>query len=214
MGCDIHFYVEERRNGVWVSADVWSPCEYEKGRMTLKNELYGDRNYNLFAILANVRNGYGFAGVPTGSGFVPIAEPKGLPDDVSPEVKAESDRWNGDGHSHTWLTVREILDYDWNQKTMLSGVVDAENWRRWKAYGKPTEYSGGCWGKDIRNVSESEMEGLVESLKGSPELENLRTTVHWARYYHECMGSFATAVFRALHKCAPEDVRFVFWFDN
>ena len=47
----------------------------------------------LFAILAGVRNGYGFAGCDTGDGFRPIAPPRGLPGDVSPEVAEEARRW-------------------------------------------------------------------------------------------------------------------------
>ena len=46
-------------------------------------EPYGDRNYNLFAILANVRNGTAFAGCKTGEGFNPISNPKGVPSDAS-----------------------------------------------------------------------------------------------------------------------------------
>lgn len=45
------------------------------------------RNYNLFSILANVRNGVGFAGCKTGEGFEPIAMPRGFPADASPAVK-------------------------------------------------------------------------------------------------------------------------------
>src|SRR5262249_46209472 len=131
MGCDIHFYVEKQVNGAWYSADKWAPNEDagDEGEPILalayKNRFYSDRNYNLFGILANVRNGSGFAGCDTGDGFVPISEPRGIPDDVSKEVKAEADRWDGDGHSHSWLTVTELMAYDWTQTTKLRGYVSA-----------------------------------------------------------------------------------------
>ena len=35
--------------------------------------------------------------------------PRGLPEDLSPKVAAEAGRWDGDGHSHSWLMVDEIL---------------------------------------------------------------------------------------------------------
>jgi hypothetical protein len=45
------------------------------------------RNYNLFSILADVRNGVGFAGCKAGEGFEPISMPRGFPVDASPSVK-------------------------------------------------------------------------------------------------------------------------------
>lgn len=56
---------------------------------TKSDHPYAGRNYNLFAILADVHNGYGFAGCDTGDPFVPIAPPRGLPDDVTQEVLKE-----------------------------------------------------------------------------------------------------------------------------
>ena len=43
---------------------------------------YIPRNYLLFSVLADVRNGTGFAGVITYKPVVPISEPRGLPDDL------------------------------------------------------------------------------------------------------------------------------------
>ena len=40
-----------------------------------------ERHYQLFAVLADVRNGTGFAGVKTGERVTPIAEPRGYPED-------------------------------------------------------------------------------------------------------------------------------------
>ncbi len=118
MGCDIHFYVERKVDNVWCSADRWepNPDADEEGQpsltITYSERFYSDRNYDLFSILADVRNGSGFAGCDTGDGFVPIDEPRGLPADVSEEVLADSISWNGDGHSHSWFTVAELFEYD------------------------------------------------------------------------------------------------------
>ena len=43
----------------------------------------------------------------------PIAEPRGLPDDCDPRVRACSNYWGADGHSHSWLTLSELTAYDW-----------------------------------------------------------------------------------------------------
>lgn len=144
MGCDIHHYIEIRK-------DKWEVYEWEYlCRACGKNgqpEKYSDgtyvidyekmwnhpleigRNYSLFGILANVRNGYGFAGISTGTGFSPISMPSGLPKDVSLEVKRESDNWGVDGHSHSYLTLQDLIDYDWNQITIRSGVVNSKEYK-------------------------------------------------------------------------------------
>lgn len=146
MGCDIHLFVEKRRHGEWEAINGLNPDlvlneEYRLryiGRgdyhaaesLSLRMEsraaaelwvldwLYPHRNYDVFAILAGVRNGRGFAGIKTGDGFIPIAEPKGLPKDMSALVQRESERWGLDGHSHSHLTLKELQDYDWDQETV------------------------------------------------------------------------------------------------
>ena len=62
---------------------------------------YGGRNYRLFGALAGVRN-YNMEII---SDFA-----KGLPVDVSTEVCGFSDEWEDDGHSHSYLTVKELID--------------------------------------------------------------------------------------------------------
>lgn len=93
MGCDIHTSVEECVDGTWILVD--------RG-----DEIFGNRNYGVFGFLADVRN-YSM------SPF--IAEPRGLPDDVSFRLRAEHDDWGFDAHSASWLTAAELLAYDYDQ---------------------------------------------------------------------------------------------------
>lgn len=102
MGCDVHMFIEKRAaaGSPWEAATVrmkcdWCPepgsdhekrvgeekCYFCKGTKVLKT--YDHRNYDAFAVLANVRNGTGFAGVVTGDVFVPLSEPRDLPEDLS-----------------------------------------------------------------------------------------------------------------------------------
>ena len=121
MGCDIHFFVEVKQaDGSWKSVDEW---EVEDGYTYVPYEkaFYNGRNYDLFAILADVRNGRGFAGCKTGDGFNIIDEPRGLPNDVSSEVKSQAESWDGDGHSHSWFTLAELESFDWDQTTKHEG---------------------------------------------------------------------------------------------
>ena len=105
MGCDIHLYVEKQVEGKWhaVTAGNWNHETLEPGenrRETylddeeraagrIPNDWFGDRNYELFAFLADVRNYQRLTS--------PICQPKGLPSDVSDAVKKESEGWGCDG---------------------------------------------------------------------------------------------------------------------
>lgn len=236
MGCDIHFYVENRVSGVWQSADKWTPNKYagDEGEPPLsldyKDRFYSGRNYNLFGILANVRNGRGFAGINTGDGFVPISEPRGLPEDVSEQVGAESDRWDVDGHSHSWLTVAELLAYDWTQTTRLRGYVSAAGyytWNRWRREDGdgPESYCGDIGGRGIKKVSEQELRRRIEELTGGDwhrqedkvkeGLASVYCQVEWEQPYYKPACDFLSLTMPRLWRLGkPEDVRVVFFFDN
>lgn len=173
MGCDIHFFVERRDTTInrWVSADSWEMEDDGRTQyVPYQKEYYNDRNYNLFAILADVRNGRGFAGDDMGDGFVPVSMPKGLPGNVSANVEACAKRWNGDGHSHSWLTIRELMEYDWTQTSTLRGWVSGpeflewSNWRRGDGAG-PKCYCGSVDGPNIEHVPVEEMERRIASIR-------------------------------------------------
>lgn len=237
MGCDIHSHVEKRVNGQWLAADNWvkdPPDWYSEGEeiplvVPFNEQIYGDRNYNLFAILANVRNGCGFAGIKTGSGFNIISEPRGIPEDACEEYKLCAERYGIDGHSHSWLTLDEVLSFDWTQTTMLEGDVDIKNYFETKLRGEPKEWCGAVLGNDIEHVTNETIDKAAESLnlKGweciRPEglkqlsklLGNVITRVSWQRTYAECCKEFWwKSVPKLLSLGKPEDVRLVFFFDN
>lgn len=84
MGCDIHALVEcKTKDGRWISCgavDIW-------------------RNYDLFALLGDVRN----------SGDVkPLSRRRGVPPDASGGYRDLVEMWGADGHSHSWLTLAEL----------------------------------------------------------------------------------------------------------
>lgn len=107
MSTDIHMMVEVYENDHWVSVN-----QFDDDPRRVIDPVYNQNNYDVFAVLANVRNGVGFAGIITGDPLPYIDKPRGLPDDVSPEVKACSDAWGEDAHDHSWLTLDEILNFD------------------------------------------------------------------------------------------------------
>lgn len=236
MGCDIHFCVEKKTPRGWVSKDHWE-TEKDDGETTrhLHTSFYSARNYDLFAILADVKNGRGFAGFRTGDGFTPIAKPKGLPADVSAEVKEYSDQWGSDGHSHSWHTVADLLDYNWRMTTTKSGMLDGREfyeWRRWRR-GQglgPESYSAAVFGKDIKEMPLETMLALcsrVDELLEDPilraneqatidaHMKNVVCRVEWEVYYNQVAQDFLSETLPKLWRLgSPEDIRIVFWFDN
>lgn len=92
MGCDIHARIEKKADGRWL--DIPSANAFDC------------RSYGIFGFLADVRN---YSDVP------PIAVPRGIPPDASKDVKADSDGWDTDGHTHSWLSMDELLTFDYDQ---------------------------------------------------------------------------------------------------
>lgn len=117
MGCDIHFFVERKEDGIWKSCDTWVEEDgYCYNRDS--DRYYSDRNYHLFAILADVRNYLRCVIGDSDEKFTPIAEPKGFPEDASREVASyyNDSHFAGDLHSPTWYTLKELEDFDWNKQ--------------------------------------------------------------------------------------------------
>ncbi len=238
MGCDIHMYVEIKQrypnpeyNAPWEAVgNVFKyPYYNEKMVPTLRwydddtkpdesnsaftNQPYVDRNYSLFAILGDVRNGRGFAGVKTGEGFNPIASNRGVPDDASDYYKHIVADWDADGHSHSYLSMEELENYDWEQQTILQGVVHQEGFRQWLDDGEPKYYSGAIWGPNIETVSNREMRERLDEPN-----DRLITSVSWVQTYASCCEEFLTETMPQLRSLRNResvlDMRIVFFFDN
>jgi hypothetical protein len=124
MGTDIRMYAE------WRSHEQWQFI----GRM-VKNEFYEDdpkhempyypeslyhtRKYSLFAILANMENGL------LEEKYECIAPLRGLPDDLSPELKTWSESSRNREVIASWLTLEELVTFDWHGKSRKKyAVVD------------------------------------------------------------------------------------------
>lgn len=100
MGADIHCFAEVKRNN-----NKWYRTETPE-------EPFGWRSYAVFGFLAGVRN-Y--------SECKPISEPRGLPCDseyLNTKVLTKTKReyiLGLDYFSHSYLTLKELIDFDYNQ---------------------------------------------------------------------------------------------------
>lgn len=104
MGCDIHVLLEKQDSkNNWRNVDYWQYNYYEDEPKFDLIEFYWHRNYELFTVLANVRNYDDIVNY--------ISEPKGIPDNCSKETQDYIDRWGCDGHSHSYYTLKELYDY-------------------------------------------------------------------------------------------------------
>ena len=127
----------------------------------IKQDWYPGRNYDEFAILADVRNGSGFAGVDTGDLYEPIAAPKGIPDDCSDEVLDDYEGWGADAHSASWLTLKELkaTPQYWSKTVKKRGMITKAQAQHLEETGeKPTSWSGGVWGAGAENYVQYEWE--------------------------------------------------------
>jgi hypothetical protein len=239
MGCDIHICIERKIDGVWTLADV-------------RPEALAHRNYNVFAILADVRNGSGFAGIKTGNGFKPIAEPRGLPDDLCAEIRDyqydddhDEKDWgkNLGDHSFSWLTLREVLEYDYEQTTKETGVLGIKEFiklerERNRGYRdedlpRPDSWAGDISGPGVVHLPAAEARRLIESWGLKPmhwkdeeqilkrwsalgqhyDRDNYHIRDEWEIRYMQSMKSFICGLTKYI-KFGMDDVRLVLGFDS
>lgn len=236
MGCDIHLFVEKRnadtgkweavkgvnepeiegirrviegckKRGAFDSVDYWESRLAEQQNGTT-DYIWEGRHYLLFEVLAGVRAKHD---------LMPVSDPKALPDDLSSEVRDSAEYWNGDGHSHSWLTIAELNAYNWDQVISREGWVNVPQFIEFQEKGSPSGWCGGVGGGGVRHVTNREMKEAIENgfLFGDPR--DYYTLVQWKEPLREALGTWCEWSLSKLNELAgddPESARIVFWFDN
>lgn len=119
MGCDIHS-LAEKRSKYNDEPHEWRPILEPLFKSNYYNDggpigawnkpyvlaPYETRNYEVFSVLSNTRNG---------RGITPIDEPRGYPDDMHEVTRWYLEEVDPIDHSPSWLTIDEILDYPWDK---------------------------------------------------------------------------------------------------
>lgn len=205
MGCDIHIHVEYKRivcgEEKWVCGDYFKVNPYWGEEDEPRYYLVGFcdyRNYSRFAVLANVRN-YGRTEY--------IDEPRGLPDDVTAEVLKDSNEWGLDGHSHSYFTLKELIDFQENIKPLKHrGMISPEAQKDFDERGiLPNEWCQ--WTNDETwAVREWETENtvLVPLIKAIKERADELYLIYDFWWETDPKKAYELS----------ENIRIVFWFDN
>lgn len=242
MGCDIHLAVEVRRGGKWQREaivpeqfrDPWFVEQAAKNPGSFyekwaERQWYHDRNYEVFAVLADVRNN---------GHITPISEPRGLPDDMDEatrrlhyEYRGEDDGGEDDidlgDHSFSWLTLAELQAYPWDSVVQRDGVVSLEQFmERVLKHGSSVpvhverfpykEWSGGITGPGIVVREADEIVGALDK-GGFAAAAGERTYVSdsWVMPVRIQARAFTERFLPALATLGgPDDVRIVFGFDS
>lgn len=229
MGCDIHVIIERRDNGgPWVrvpfatvpyvergTADSWWK-EFDEaiaaGAVAMPDQ-FTSRNYSLFGILADVRNGFGFAGIPTGEPWTAIAPDRGLPADMVPLANPyELGDHLGD-HSFTWIGLDELRAFDWDGTVRRKrGVVEFPVWREWQDSQdtQPTEWAGGVSGRSVEIIT------AAQALERSTNLhDNLYVESEWSTTAREATGDWPGQIIPILERIANGgELRLLMGFDS
>jgi hypothetical protein len=194
MGTDIHGFLEAR----WKSdRPWWRACEIEDSR-----------NYRVFAVLADVRNGRGFAGVVSHEPIKPIAEPRGLPDDHTTGWGEDAEGEFGD-HSFSWLSLAEISEWPgWDQTLHEQVWIDRKQYEEtWlpAGGGVPNGWSGGVSGGSVIHAD--------HDAEHFPDGWNY-VRVSWSRPLRDACSLFLTWLEYAKAKVGDAEGRIVFGFDS
>lgn len=190
MGTDIHAIFQAKKDGRWF--DI--PHKWDE-----------NRHYFLFAWLAGIRNGFGFAGVPTHEPIEPLSERRGLPDDFEivgdyeHPTAHERGYWMGD-HGHSWLSADEILTGKRPRDTRRTGVVARDWFEKWDGKTSPQSWSGSIVGRGINVSAPSEI---------TPDTTHVQ--IDWTDG-EDGLDYFVSEVRRLRDEYG--DVRMVFGFDS
>lgn len=217
MGVDIHIRAEVRKNGKWELVEEPVFKSNWDGRLTVKP--FDGRDYKLFSVLANVRNSNkGEVGH-----IVPISQPKGWPEDASEGFKQiwfYSDDDDDDClFAKSYLTLKEILDYDWNRTCCETGIVSRTQYKNSLMNGEyPSWWCKDIGGKHSVIVSEEDMKKIIEENIDSKNLEFYCKCTLPRRTYAQMCEFFYEETIPVLKSLIPEggtaeDVRIIFGFD-
>lgn len=181
MGCDIHAVLEAK-----LPYDIDSE---EKPETFLHWHNIGDpgigRNYEVFAVLGNVRNEEGIPFIGEGR--------FGDDDDVdsSDEFRSYLRQWKGDAHSASWVTLKEMKDFNADQTVYSHRQI--------------------CGRDENGNITSTCGRGGTVAY---PEVGETNIFGPWGHAYWDTIIARIEKIATAWGISDPERIRLAFFFDN
>jgi hypothetical protein len=144
MGCDIHGCIEGLLDYDFKEAEG-------EGRWKSLGEIPLVRNYEIFAVIGNVRNDEGIPFI----GECRFPDPFDLPwGQASADYRAMVAAFESDGHSHSYVTLKEMKAFDTSQKVYSHRFVTSRD-----EEGKITSTCAATTGPHLGEVGETNIFG-------------------------------------------------------
>ncbi len=220
MGTDIELFAEVKRKGKWMKVGEVFDWPESMKKLAQKfgpktDQPYMDRNYELFSILADARNSFG---------LTPISKPRGIPKDISKELKDKLNAAYIDQDiKPSWVSLKELLDFDWDKKIRLCGIVDEANYKIFVEQGTPQLYEFDFVFRaaaQLFNPSHPMSKQIVLPeheylLSQKKEKKEYRIIICWTKAVKDMVDQFYALTLPQLKKLDknPANIRIVFYFN-
>lgn len=205
-------YAEVRKNGVWKKVGELFPSAFKEMFPNLTDRVCDERNvilYELFGWISNKLDKY--------TEIKPISELRGLPDDVSEDI-ASNDYFRFGGFT-SYLTLNEILSYNWEATISRVGRIPEKTYVKWKKDGvTPARWDRHITGEDKKVITSFVMNGILEgSIQRDEGVKYYVIVEYEPKSYKEYCNFFCNTSLPLLLQLVPkggsyEDVRVVYTF--
>jgi len=191
MGCDIHICLERKETidgkSVWVNIDPHIFNEYQK-EFRAKG-IAEDRDYELFCILAGVRDR---------QGVKPIDSPRGIPDDCHDITRSRYEYYSGDAHTPSYFSLGELKEYQdsCDGQIKRSGMISPEQHEALLNGEKPDAWCQGTTDASWVHAEWTDKCNPIESF-----ISKIENYLNCILYSYELRNKVC-------------NFRVVFWFDN
>lgn len=216
MGCDKYMqmimYAEVRENGMWKKVGNIFLSAFSEMHDILTDRVCDERNtilYELFGWVANRTEKY--------TEVKPINELKGLPEDVSADI-ASNDYFRFGGFT-SYLTLEEILNYNWDATISHIGRIPEKSYVNWKKNGTtPARWDRDIAGKDKKVITPFVMNGILDgSIQRDEGVKYYIVVEYEPKSYKEYCNFFCSTSLPLLMQLMPKggsykDVRVVYTF--
>jgi len=207
-------FVERKINGVWEKVSETEAPQHPYFELAAddrtkeifsRNAWATGRNYALFGVLASVRS----------KQFEAMIHPRGLPSDLSEDVKKDYNEANH--HTPSFYSLKELLSFK-DQGATATFFLNMTHYKKYKKekkidFTKEDYYIRVPGGSNI--VSVEKMDRLEKFALFGDE-DDYITRVDYAVPHVEISSHFWEKIVPAMQRLSddPENVRLTFWFDN